>query len=162
MSHIAIYGNVKILRGICRSCGTTAFIEDGRLACCGARANVEPSRYVRVSEPDFERKRPSVLVQKQILNEQGNLCYYCLRRFGQEVYYRGRRRATTLRIHWDHKVPWIFSQNNNPENFVAACHICNGIKSDKCFTDVDTARVYIAGRWQEKNYLDEMTVEAEA
>jgi len=51
-------------------------------------------------------------------------------------------------------------RDNYPYNFVAACQICNGIKSNLMFVSVDAARVYIQSLWEarEVEAEDERTV----
>lgn len=41
---------------------------------------------------------------------------------------------------------------NSTPNFVAACHVCNGIKSDKLFQTLDEARVFIQLAREAKGY----------
>ena len=44
-------------------------------------------------------------------------------------------------------MPYAYSLNNLSANFGAACHICNGWKSDHVFQSLDEARVYLSGKW---------------
>jgi len=81
-------------------------------------------------------------------------CLYCSRQFGSVVW-RGRQRST-LRINWDHMVPYSYSRNNTTGNFAAACQICNGIKGAIMFESIEKARVHINGRWKEKGITDSM------
>ena len=57
-----------------------------------------------------------------------------------------------LRVVWDHLEPYCYKANNDDSNFVAACHICNGIKTDLCFRYVEDARKYIRERIEVKGY----------
>lgn len=59
-----------------------------------------------------------------------------------------------LKLQWDHVDPWVYSLNNKDQNFVAACQICNGIKSSMIFNSVEEARVYIQGARKTKGYRE--------
>ena len=88
----------------------------------------------------------------QILTAQENRCFYCARTFGVRIA-RGSR-DVILRCEWDHQVPYAYAQNNMPENFVAACHVCNALKSSFLFRTVDEAQTFLALRWPAKGYGD--------
>jgi hypothetical protein len=47
-------------------------------------------------------------------------------------------------------------QDNRSINFVAACSICNGLKSSMMFQTEEEARVYIYEAWQRKGFSDQM------
>ncbi len=57
-----------------------------------------------------------------------------------------------LKVCWDHRIPFAYSQDNRALNFVAACQICNGIKSSLMFERLEDARGYIYRRLQKKGY----------
>lgn len=57
-----------------------------------------------------------------------------------------------LQVNWDHKVPFAYSQNNGNQNFVAACQICNRLKSRIMFNSLEEARVYLYYKQIEKGY----------
>lgn len=107
--------------------------------------------------------------QQMQLEDQDYRCFYCFRRFGSTVFRdrtKGHRLATRvfgesvgfepnrirLQLNWDHLIPWDYSRNNQNRNFVAACHVCNGIKRDLIFDTEAEARLYVAQRWTEKGY----------
>lgn len=74
-----------------------------------------------------------------VFSKTGGACYYC----GDF--------ATAL----DHIVPHSFSRDNSERNLVAACAICNGIASDKMFTNLQAKGRYILKqrkslRWRRK------------
>jgi len=64
--------------------------------------------------------------------------------------------VVSLRINFDHVVPFAYSQNNYRHNFVAACHICNSIKSSMMFNTLDEARAYIVATWVVKGIRDDL------
>jgi 5-methylcytosine-specific restriction endonuclease McrA len=111
------------------------------MGCCGKKHEPTPERWKRESEPLELRRRPGEADKRRILDEQGHLCFYCFQPFGYFVRRPGKARSCRLRQEWDHAVPYSYSQNNNATNFVAACHVCNGLKSDYVFATPDEARV---------------------
>lgn len=151
--HLAIYGNIRVTRGYCSNCETYAFVSDGKLRCCERQYGEEPKSQKRMSQAPWLRQRPSAKMQQSILNEQDYRCLYCFRRFGSVVYRNGK--TVKLRIHWDHQVPWSYGQNNQPSNFAAACHVCNGIKWAHIFKSIEEIRIYVEAKWREKEYIDE-------
>lgn len=70
VDHIALYGNVRILRSYCKQCDTYAFVLENKRACCGAPYEAVPVRYRRMSEPEQRRRVPSAQEKEQILNAQ--------------------------------------------------------------------------------------------
>ena len=87
------------------------------------------------------RRRPGKLARDRILEAQGNRCFYCRLPFGGVIYRRSR--PVTLRLEWDHVLPFSYSLDNRPANFVAACHVCNGIKGALYFDTPAKAAAYI-------------------
>lgn len=67
-----------------------------------------------------------------------------------------------LRLNWDHFVPFAYGRTNASANWVAACHVCNGIKSCRVFDTVLEAQEYIRERWAAKGYALERGIEYEA
>lgn len=150
-TYIALYGNVKVLKSKCPECKRTAFVIDGCMACCGAKPDQSiPNSYKRESDVPQERKRPPKKDQRRILDLQENRCIYCGRYFGTVVY--NGKKNVVLKIHWDHFVPFAYSQNNKEANFLAACNICNLLKCARMFQTVEEAQVYLQNKWQEKDY----------
>jgi 5-methylcytosine-specific restriction endonuclease McrA len=147
---MALYGNVSIERGYCKECEGNSFIKDGKFACCGALVDVVPGKFERMSEPSFQRKTPTKAEKSRILNEQENRCFYCGVQFDTYRYRNGL--PFLVKINWDHKMPFSYSQNNKTANFVAACHVCNGIKSNTLFQTVEEAQTHIAYKRKSKGY----------
>jgi 5-methylcytosine-specific restriction endonuclease McrA len=144
--HIALFGNVKMVRSWCLECECWAFVLDGKLACCDKRHTAEPKAYKRISEPEQARRMPSKVDRDLILQAQDYCCFYCGKAFNS--YYRVYDSIEKLIIHWDHMVPYALTQNNNPSNFVAACQFCNHWKWSLVFNTVEEARVYLFDKWQ--------------
>lgn len=147
---VALYGNVSIPRGYCKDCEGMSFIRNGRFACCGELVEGAPGKFERMSEPLFGRKTPPKREKDRILREQNDRCFYCGVLLGSRRYRNGL--PFLVKVNWDHQLPFAFSQNNKTENFVAACHVCNGIKSSHLFQTVEEAQVYIAEKRKSKGY----------
>ena len=147
---LSIYGNTAIKRGFCVDCDTYAFVLDDKLQCCDKPFKGEASKVKREVEPEYRRRVPRKAEQASILAEQDYRCIYCERAFGSQGIRRNK--PVTLMVHWDHSIPYTYSANNKACNFVAACHVCNGLKSDLIFRDIDDARLYLKTRRNEKGY----------
>lgn len=139
---VALFGNVALERGHCKACKVSAFIRDGLYTCCDAPATGRAGTIVRKSEAPTGRKLPSLKERARILAEQDNKCLYCGVTIGS-IRIRGTK-LVTLRLNWDHSLPYIYSYNNSSSNFVAACHVCNGIKSDKIYDNLEDAKEKLA------------------
>lgn len=137
----AVYGNIGLIRSWCESCERMALAVDGKRQCCGSTTSEKPEKWKRVVEPEFKRRLPSRSERAACLERQEGRCIYCDRPFGS--YERRKGKFVRLRVNWDHFVPYVYSANNSDINFVAACQICNHIKSDKMFQTIDEARVHI-------------------
>jgi 5-methylcytosine-specific restriction endonuclease McrA len=147
---LSLYGNAAIPKGYCPSCQMWAFIIDGKLRCCGKPYSAPPTKIKREIEPEFRRRRPGIAAQRAILDEQGHVCLYCGQMFG--IMKHRRDKTVKLRLVWDHLHPYVSTADNHSGNFVAACQICNGIKSDHIYHTLDEARLHIQLRREEKGY----------
>ena len=158
-SYVGLYGNVKLIKAWCENCQAQSIVRDGELLCCGTPIEADPDRYKRESEPEQRRRRPSLKDRQQQLETQDYKCFYCLRSFGSYGY--RKKKGIRLQIHYDHLVPYALTQNNNATNFVAACHVCNGMKSAICFRTIEEAQIYLQERWKEKGYSDSEEIKTE-
>lgn len=154
--NVSIYGNVALIRGYCQDCKTTCIILDNIKQCCeGATRNVNiynlPVK--RVVEPEFCRKRLLKSERDAIIREQNFRCIYCDKYFGSIYEKKGKDGVHKTRIHFDHFIPFIHSANNKKYNIVASCNICNGLKSDKMFNNIDEVRIYVLQRIEEKGII---------
>lgn len=153
--HAALYGTVALLRAQCPTCGCMSFVIKEESACCGASIAFNPDNGIEArrmtdvySQEVARKKRLGVAQKRAIVAQQQGRCFYCERRLGSRVLYRGKQ--TLLRTHFDHFIPLSFSHNSESGNFVAACHICNTVKGSMIFQNSDHARAYIAatvGPW---------------
>lgn len=106
--------------------------------------------YDTVALVRLKRRTPSARERTEILEAQKNRCYYCREEFGAIVSRKGKR--VSLRLNWDHFVPFSYALEDRPNNFVAACHICNGIKGALVFQTKERAIEFIAERRFQKGY----------
>lgn len=148
---INCYGSVSIPTAFCKGCNQDSFIIDNKYTCCGKNVVIELKykKYKRVSESDKIRRIPEGL-KKDILQDQEYSCFYCLVPFSFEVRRKGK--LVTRKIEFDHLVPFSYQNNNNRENLVASCDVCNRLKSSMCFQTTDEARVYLQSERESKGY----------
>ena len=144
---LGLYGNCKLVRGYCYRCRGTAFVLDGKLACCGWKFQDEPKKVMRMAGTGDKRKSPGKRVRNRLLQQYEWSCAYCERRFGSYVQYHGKDTKVTL--HWDHQVPFKYNQDNSADNFLPACRFCNLWKHAKIFQTIDEVRIYMHGKWME-------------
>src|SRR2546421_4336947 len=157
--YIGLYGRVRLTKAWCEDCQGHFIVQDGALACCGRSVEANPEKYKRESQPEQKRKAPPEKEKKRQLEAQDYKCFYCQRTFESTVYRKGK--AVKLKVNYDHMIPYALTQDNSAINFVAACHVCNGIKTDLCFRTVEDAQFHIQGRWKEKGYTDFLELEDE-
>jgi len=158
-AYVGLYGKVRIIKAWCEDCQGYFIVQEGKLSCCDKPIDADPGRYKRESEPEQRRKAPPLKERQKQLEDQHYRCFYCSRSFDSTVYRNGK--AVRLKVHYDHMIPYSLTQDNSVSNFVAACHVCNGIKTDFCFHTVEEAQIYIQGRWKEKGYTDSLEFEQE-
>ncbi len=149
--HLAIYGNIRISRCYCHACQSYTLILDGEKACCGGDFNEEGiKRLKRMTLAEASRHGPSKKIRQKILEEQEHRCFYCNRPFGSYVYRKNK--PFRLAIEFDHVVPYSYVESRREFNFVAACHICNGLKTDKMFKTLEEAQIYLCSAWEGRGY----------
>jgi hypothetical protein len=106
--------------------------------------------YGRAVTGAAQRRAPRGALREEVLARQRSRCLYCDLPFGSVVMRRGE--PVTLRINWDHFVPYAYAAGNPGDNWVAACHVCNGIKSARMFDTVMEAQQFIRARWAVMGY----------
>jgi hypothetical protein len=72
---IALYGNVGLEKAYCPSCGTFAFVKNGKLVCCDTPLLDEPKKFHREIEAPQHRKTPPKAEKDRILEEQEDRCF---------------------------------------------------------------------------------------
>ena len=147
-----LFGNVALLHGYCEKCQDTSFCSPAfKCLDCGEAVDVGQT-VKRVSKGIFARKQPTLSFQRAQIERQNNKCYWCGQEFGEWLVSpggRSRRRQPC----WDHFIPFSYTGSCDDLEFVAACQVCNGVKSNHMFDSEDEARLYIVrraakSRWQ--------------
>jgi hypothetical protein len=137
-------------RLFCEQCQQFTLVVQRKYTCCDKDEDFDPDTWKRECDADSTRAAPPKWVKEEILTRQDHRCLYCERLFGSWAH-RGKK-AIQLQINWDHFSPYSYSRDNGDGNFVAACQICNGIKSNKLFDTLEQAKIYIASQ---KRFDDE-------
>jgi len=140
--YFAIYGRIILHKAFCQQCQGFAFVLTSQMACCGVRASDTAEGFRMECDSHRQRWKPGVRFGKKQLERQDHRCFYCRVPLIGYAFRDGR--AIKLKLHWDHRVPFLYLQSNPHENFVAACHICNMIKGSKLFNTIKRRRVIIS------------------
>lgn len=148
MNHYVQYGNVILKRTYCLHCKSYTIVLDGKKECCGELFEEKCNKIKIIVQPRRKRIDLSEL-QKETINEKQDFkCYYCNNLLG--YYYIRKEKVLKSSIHYDHIEPFCHSHNNKIYNFVASCNICNHIKSDKIFDNMDDLMNYITNKYKLK------------
>jgi len=146
-----LYGSVALKRQFCPECREDAIVLDGELQCCDRPVTVA-RKYRRISENRIPRQRPRRVMRDWLLNIQGNRCAYCGSVFGEFIENTKTGKVIQVRLQWDHAVPYSFLRTNPKNNWLAACHICNGIKNNKMFDSLADARAVVVRRRAKRGF----------
>jgi len=148
----SIYGSVALLKGYCKKCKEYSFIIDGEYQCCNALSGEIYKKEIKKRESIGESRRSyiSQKMKRDILESQNSKCIYCEKKLEEYFWHNLKGKHVKLRIHFDHFVSWNYSRDNHRNNIYASCHLCNGIKSDKYFYDLISAKEFINERRKEK------------
>ena len=148
------YGKVAMIRMPCPKCGDTSLVINGEMACCGAMVD-NPEEYKKTKrEVEGEKRRYRIGPgrKREIVEKQGNVCFYCGQPFGRPYWHPKRKKIMYSELVFDHFVCWSFSRNSDVKNLVAACSVCNAIKGSKIFANHEDAIAYVKHRAGEKGY----------
>ena len=66
-----------------------------------------------------------------ILDRDGGICMYCQEELAAEV---------------DHAKPWSWDHDDDPENLVASCRLCNALAGDMVFDSFEEKQEYILAK----------------
>jgi 5-methylcytosine-specific restriction endonuclease McrA len=154
---ILIYGSTPLLSETCPTCKRESFVNHinaglGKTICCEALVPIPEVtiEWTRMSVTTKKRKTLPYRLKKQILTSQGNRCLYCNINFNVPVYRNGKQVRRS--ISFDHFVPIAYAFNNNRPNVVAACSICNSMKSDLLFETLDDCIRFLTKNWLSRRY----------
>lgn len=90
-------------------------------------------------------KKPKAALRGQLLEAFDERCAFCDHRFGG-VQTNANGRTEITFIVWDHLIPWSYLMTSPDDNWLPACPICNGIKSDAMFKNLAEARAFVQAR----------------
>ena len=146
---VVYYQDIVMVRAYCSTCKAAAFIIDGHYTCCGKKApaikDITGVLYSREAG-DIKRIKCPKKIQNEILMEQNNKCKWCGYEFGEIISNKKNKEIKHLnKVHFDHKIPFIYI-GNPVSNWVAACDICNSIKSAHYFKTYEDAYQWIGNR----------------
>lgn len=146
-----IIGKNILYRVFCPKCDDYLLLPKNKLSCdCGSKFFIEG-----VSENDnilcrsLRKKKLSKDFKELLIKKFNNTCVYCRNEIGSVV--SRNNKIFTLKAAFDHFVPYAYLQTNPDDNYILSCNVCNGIKSDLIFEDIDTARHYINKKLHFKN-----------
>lgn len=74
---------------------------------------------------------------KNLVRQYGNLCYYCRKEIATQI---------------DHIIPYSYYPNNDFDNLVPSCAVCNLIANDKTFDSIDQKQGYILEHRKQEKY----------
>ena len=150
-NHFALYGRVVIPRVFCKNCKEYSLIINNKSACCEESVDLEEIKETkRMTAGESIRRMLPAKIKLEILESQNNQCIYCEMPFGSLV--RRGNKSIYLKRHYDHSIPFSYSQDNSCGNFVASCQICNLSKNNLMFSTLEEAKTYLALKRHEKGY----------
>jgi 5-methylcytosine-specific restriction endonuclease McrA len=91
-------------------------------------------------------------LKELILARQHGCCLYCDNAFGSYILRKGK--VILVMLSWDHFAPFVYSQRNPSDGWVAACRSCNHIKSAKYYDTLLEAQDAIRARRRVMGYVD--------
>ena len=145
-----VVGKVTLFREKCPECHEYNLSGNKTFVCtrCDVTYGKQNIRKTRIIT---KRRRvpPPKKIKQSVLKKQQNKCYWCGREFGMWYTRPSRNTMKQLSVAWDHRLPYNYLQRNPDDNWVASCHICNGMKSDMVFDDPEECRNYLKKRWEE-------------
>ena len=148
-----LYGRVTLKSENCPECKAESFVVSGKLVCCGRSACSVPRGWKRIVDDKHPRRYIGWTEKEQIVKRQHGKCIYCDLSFSAKVYCRAKELRRI--IHFDHFVPYSYSGNGPAGNIVAACSLCNNLKSWLMFKTLDECIEYIKKQWIAKRYTTE-------
>ena len=145
--HKAIYGKTALLRGKCPECKEEAFVIDNEYQCCGLTATIPSHIGIQKITQGKIRTKTRILSPKtriKILKEQSHRCFYCRCDLENSWYItRKAKRPKKIKIHFDHVVPWTYSEDDSVVNMVATCNLCNSYKGTRVFNSLKQLKEYL-------------------
>jgi hypothetical protein len=96
------------------------------------------------------RRKCPIRRQNELREEQSGKCAYC-NIYANAVILRNGEEVQLFEV-FDHFIPHAYVQANRSDNWVLACHVCNGMKSDRMFQNLTDARNALIPERSQKGY----------
>lgn len=144
------FGSRPIFREYCNDCGGMALVVSGRLQCCDKLVETPEDFTIKREVSSGCGRGITAKIKARVLDDQDNRCIYCDCFLGEHQWDEKRQEFRKDKVHYDHFDPWSYSGNNEYDNIVASCPLCNLFKSDKIFADIQEARIYIKHRREQR------------
>jgi len=143
-----IYGKIEMYRLYCPLCKNRLLDSVGDFYCeCGF--SIKRNEWDRlVYEAITKRYNCPAHIRRELKSKQNGKCYWCNRPLG--TLYEKDGKIKTLKIHYDHKVPFYFIRSNPDRNWCIACNICNLFKRNRLYRKESKMREYLLKKWDEK------------
>ena len=143
-----IAGKIKLYREECDKCGEFNLSGSRIFDCsCGNRYREREINYRRILAIRNKRGYISQKFKEELMMKQNYRCYWCGREFFTYVYKDGK--PLKLIMHVDHVNPAAYRLDDNVDNLVGSCQLCNLFKSSKMFDDKEDCKNFITDRWYE-------------
>jgi hypothetical protein len=158
ISHLAIYGRVRVRRTYCLKCRRKTLVtKKGEKLCCGEPYEDHPEEFkVVCGKGVWRNRKPSAKHVKEMLEKYNYSCCYCGRRFGisMQMTVDGVVKFRKIKLNWDHFLPFSYAYNHQDENFLPSCSICNYWKRNIIFQTVEEVQIYVQNKWEESKAVN--------
>lgn len=140
-----LYGATTLYQEICPECREKNLSTDENFTCtyCGYNYNNQ-NKNIKTEIRCTHKKRKhhiSKEIRENIRSSQDNKCLICGKEFGSSVIHRNKLK--TLKMVIDHFVPVTFMNIHREDNFIGLCYLCNIIKYNRNFNNLDEAKDYV-------------------
>ena len=144
-----VAGDATLFRAACPRCGEYNLQGTNDFYCksCKIKYSRDKADKTRILCKS-KRSAPTRKFRNNLVSKQKGRCIYCGREFGTYFYRNGK--VKKLFACADHRIPYSFLQANPGHNFVMACQICNGFKSDKIFTTMEDCENHLNDKWNKE------------
>lgn len=141
-----ICGDVVLYQHWCPDCKDFTLTGTKEFICeCGYNPQDDKIKKIEII-CSTQRGRLGRKEKQIILDNQHGRCYWCNREFGTHIFKKDKH--MTLRVNYDHIIPYAYLQGNPKENWCAACNICNSYKHSIMFNTEKQIRNYVLDKWE--------------
>jgi hypothetical protein len=141
-----IVGSITLYQNKCPQCKEKLLTGNPYPKCdCGYQLQKRRGKgFDIVVKP--KRRKFSKEFRERLKEKQDNMCYWCGREFGEYIVRKFKVMRLTMWV--DHNKPFIKTGNNEDDNIVAACKMCNIWKHSIMFPDDESCRAFLLGKWK--------------